>query len=135
MFVPQMRADLPDMFDQIQAYTSILPGRTSPPAYPFGGFVLNINIATTGHRDGMDLYACLVIPLGTYQHGELVLYEPGLVLPLRSGDGVIFPSCQISHFNMPYSGTRSSLVCHSDRAGMEWVQGRLGWSNNQHFRQ
>lgn len=121
------------MFNAIKIYADVLPGRETPPAYPFSGFVLNLNIATVGHRDGMDLLACLVIPFGNFKNGELILAEPGIVLPLRSGDGIVFPSCQISHFNMLYSGTRASVVCHSDKAGLEWAQGRLGWEGNQYL--
>ncbi|KAI1782301.1 hypothetical protein LXA43DRAFT_862601, partial [Ganoderma leucocontextum] len=81
---------------------SLIPGRKASPCHPFAGFVLNFNIATKGHRDGKDLKACLVIPIGSFDGGELCLVEAGLVLPLRSGDAVVFPSCDITHFNLTY---------------------------------
>ena len=111
-------------------FAEVLPGETDAPAYPFSGFVLNINIATKVHRDGKDLRACLVMPIGTFTGGELVLVEPGIVLPLQAGDIVVFPSCTISHFNLHYTGRRASLVCHTDASGMSWVKDTLGWATN-----
>ena len=108
-------------------FVDVLPGATSSPAYPFSGFVINFNVSTKVHRDGKDLAACLVMPIGTFEGGEIVLVEPGLVLSMRSGDILIFPSCTISHLNLHYVGRRGSLVCHTDREGVEWVQKNLGW--------
>ena len=50
---------------------------------------------------------------------------------LRSGDIVIFPSCAISYLNLHYKGRRGSLVCHTDREGMQWVKDNLGWASHQ----
>ena len=126
----QMHKDLPGLFDHIRGYAELFPGHSVSPAYPFSGFVLNVNVTTIVHRDAMDLSACLVIPFGVFAGGDLVLHEPGIVLPLRCGDAVVFQSCRISHFNLLYCGTRGSLVCHSDRAGLEWINDRLGWQKN-----
>ncbi|KAI1785027.1 hypothetical protein LXA43DRAFT_860474, partial [Ganoderma leucocontextum] len=98
----KLKAHLGDLYYEIACYAEEVPGRKASPCYPFAGFVLNFNVATKGHRDSGDLKACLVIPIGTFQGGELCLVEPGLVLPLRSGDCVAFPSCEITHFNLPY---------------------------------
>ena len=122
----QIRTDLPDLYEEIKVFAEILPGRSTPLSYPFSGFVLNLNVATVGHRDTMDLLACVVIPFGKFSGGQLVLTEAGMVLPLCSGDAVLFSSCKVSHFNLQYTGTRASLVCHSDRAGLHWANGRLG---------
>ena len=128
-----MKQYLPDIYESIAMYASVLPGHSTPPAYPFSGFVLNVNVSTLAHRDGKDLLACLVIPVGSFTGGELGLVEPGLLLRLRTGDAVIFPSCDITHFNTTYTGTRASLVCHSDRAGMDWVENRLGWQGHSYL--
>ena len=111
----------------------MLPGSTRPPAYPFSGFVINFNVSTKGHRDGKDLKACLVMPIGTFQGGELCLAEPGLVIPLGSGDVFIFPSCLITHFNLLYTGMRASMVCHTDKEGTRWSYDRNGWEAHPYF--
>lgn len=59
------------------------------PGYPFGSIVLNLNVVTNAHRDAKDLQACLVLVLGDHAGGELCLVEPGIVLPLKSGDLVL----------------------------------------------
>lgn len=124
---------LNDLFLTLTAVAEVLPGHPSLTAYPFTGVVLNLNVYTRGHRDGKDLAACLVIPIGTFTGGELALNEPGLVVGLRSGDGILFPSCDITHFNMAYKGRRASLVCHSDRFHSAWVEERFGWSRNTYL--
>ena len=103
------------------------------PTYPFGGFVLNINVATQAHRDPKDLGLCLVLTIGQYSGGELCLYEPGLVMRLRDGDMVLFCSGGITHFNLHYEGTRASLVLHSDYAGKGWAENRNHWIDNEFF--
>lgn len=128
-----MKKYLPQTSFNIAAYASQLPGYEDCPAYPFAGFVLNVNVAVQGHRDNMDLEACLVLPIGSFSGGELCLEEPGLVVPLRAGDFFVFPSYRITHFNLHYSGTRASLVCHSDRAGIHWRADRLHWEGNTYL--
>ncbi|PIL36998.1 hypothetical protein GSI_00690 [Ganoderma sinense ZZ0214-1] len=129
----QLRAHLGDLYFEIACYADEIPGRKASPCHPFAGFVLNFNIATKGHRDSKDLKACLVLPIGIFTGGELCLVEPGLVLPLRSGDVMVFPSCDITHFNLTYTGTRASLVCHSDRDGLKWVGNKMGWRGNSYL--
>ena len=101
------------------------------PAYPFGGFVLNINVVTQAHRDAKDFDICLVLVIGQHVGGELCLFEPGLVMPLQEGDMVAFPSGKITHFNLHYEGTRASVILHSDYAGKAWAETRNGWMNNK----
>ena len=60
--------------------------------------------------------------------------EPGLVLALRNGDAVVFPSREISHFNLHYKGCRASLVLQSDRWLNQWLQDGNGWDGNIHIR-
>lgn len=114
-------------------YADILPGKAACPAYPFGGFVINLNVCTRAHRDWKDMDLCVVIPIGDFTGGELCLLEPGLVLAVRPGDMVIFPSHKITHFNLHYIGKRASLVLHSDRDGAQWVKNRNGWASNHYM--
>ena len=89
--------------------------------YPFGGIVLNLNVATKIHRDPQDLDLCLIIPISDCAGGELVLWELGLVLAQRNGDLSSFPSGDISHYNLDYIGYRASVVFHSDHASVSWT--------------
>ena len=82
----------------------------------------------------MDKSLCVVIPIGDFEDGDLCLYEPGIVLSLRNGQAVAFPSCDITHFNLDYVGTRASLVLHTDKAFDQWtLNERNGWQNNMYF--
>lgn len=103
----------------------------SSPAYPFTGYVVNLNVVTDAHRDFKDKTICIVLALGQFQGGQLVLYEPGLVVDLRSGDWVAFPSGDTTHFNLHYKGKRASIVLHSDKEGDQWVKTRRGWESNK----
>ena len=128
-----MKEYLPDVYDTLIPYAEVLPGNTFAPAYPFSGFVINVNVCTKVHRDRQDLVACLVMPIGDFTKGALVLKEPGMVIPLRSGDAVVFPSGNITHFNLDYEGQRASLVLHSDKTGASWVKDRNGWKCNDYL--
>ncbi|RPD63948.1 hypothetical protein L227DRAFT_478131, partial [Lentinus tigrinus ALCF2SS1-6] len=98
----KMECRLPQLCIDIKAFAEILPGQERSPAYPFSGFVINLNACTKAHRDAKDLQACLVMAIGRFTGGDICLVEPGLVIELRSGDVVIFPSHKITHFNLPY---------------------------------
>lgn len=87
---------------------------------------MNFNVSTRAHRDPMDREICTVLVLSECEGGELVLYEYGLVLELRSGDLVCFPSMKVTHFNLDYKGKRASFVFHSDKDYKRWVKGRDG---------
>jgi len=112
---------LPDSYEKLTHYANCLPGDEFLAGYPFGGIVLNLNIATKIHRDPEDLDLCLIIVISECIGGELVMVEPGLVLGQRNGDMMAFPSGDISHFNMDFLGYRSSLVFHSDAASESWA--------------
>lgn len=102
----------------------VLPFHAPPFAGAFGGFALNINVKTSGHRDARDDGMCVVIPFGKFLGGQLCLYEPGLIFDLRPGDVIAFPSQKITHFNLDFVGTRHSFVFHTDgslrRAGQSF---------------
>ena len=112
---------LPDSYKKLTGYANCLPGDEFLAGYPYGGIVLNLNIATKIHRDPEDLDLCLIIVISECTGGDLVMFEPGLVLGQRNGDMIAFPSGDISHFNMDFFGFRSSLVFHSDAASESWT--------------
>lgn len=123
---------LPDTYEVLAQFADLLPCGEVSPAYPFTGYVLNINVTTRIHRDWGDKEICLVLPIfdSGCIGGELCLKELGLVMRMKSLDVIIFASHQLSHFNLNYIGKRASLVLHSDRGGDAWVCDRDGWENN-----
>ncbi|EPS99191.1 hypothetical protein FOMPIDRAFT_1125118, partial [Fomitopsis schrenkii] len=121
---------LPDVYEQLDVYARLLPGNNHVLSAPFLGLVINLNVVTTAHRDAKDSCACLVLTIGDFEGSELVLYEPGLVIPLQNGDFVVFSSYHITHFNLHYRGRRSSIVLHTDREMVKWQTTRNGWSAN-----
>lgn len=129
----QLLDHLPDIYEELSLFADVLPGKEASPVHPFGGFVLNINVVTQSHRDLKDQSVCLVLVIGRHVGGELCLVEPGLVLRLRNGDIVVFPSGRITHFNLNYRGIRASIVLHSDRAGKAWADNRSGWIGHEYM--
>ncbi|KAJ7708926.1 hypothetical protein B0H17DRAFT_1124715 [Mycena rosella] len=90
----------------------------------------NVNDAYTwAHRDKGDKHLCLVIPFGSFTGGQLCLYETGFSFDLQLGDVLIFPLCDLTHFNLHFSGQRGTLVLHSDRQGDSWFRDYHGWSS------
>ena len=125
---------LPQEFRDLSLDAESLPGNVHPIAYPFLSVVVNLNVTTLGHRDSKDKGFCVVIAIGDFENGELCLYEPGLVVPLRPGHFIIFPSARITHFNIHYSGCRASIVLHTDGEIDKWTHGqRNGWEDNVYF--
>ena len=129
----QLKEIMPDIYDHLEGYASLLPVNNQVICAPFLGLVVNLNVATAAHRDSKDDNVCLVLAIGDYEGGELVLYEPGLVIPLRNGDFIVFRSCDVTHFNLHYKGRRASIVLHTDREMVKWHKGRNGWSTNHNF--
>ncbi|SJL12078.1 uncharacterized protein ARMOST_15499 [Armillaria ostoyae] len=128
-----VRALLPGIYKELTVFVDHLPLNDHSPAYPFSGFVINVGVATDGHRDGFDKLACVVIPFGKWTGGELCLYEAGFVWRLKPWDILIFPSGRITHFNLHFTGLRGSLVMHSDKGGDAWAQGEeLGYNGWSH---
>lgn len=109
-----MQELLPETYRQLMDFVDVVPYSDPPPVAPFCSLVLNFNVATGIHRDPQDLEICLVLVISDCVGGELCLLEPGLVLDLRPGDLVIFPSADISHFNLPFIGKRCSVVLNTD---------------------
>ena len=130
----KIRAVLPEEYQNLTLHADSLPGNVHTIAYPFLSVVVDLNAATLGHRDRKDKGLCVVMVIGDFEDGELCLYEPGLVVPLRSGDLIVFPSASITHYNTHYSGCRASIVLHTDCEIDKWTHGqRNGWEDNMYF--
>ncbi|KAJ6496818.1 hypothetical protein DFH09DRAFT_1103589 [Mycena vulgaris] len=125
--IPKVKRFLPEEYLEIKIYVTKLPLNERSAAHPFGGFVINISARTDAHRDIFDKLFCIVIPFGRWKGGELCLYELGFVFRLHPWDMLVFPSCDITHFNLDFEGTRLSIVLHSDKSGDKWVQTGNGW--------
>ncbi|KAF8880703.1 hypothetical protein CPB84DRAFT_1751361 [Gymnopilus junonius] len=130
-----LRELLPDAFKELSIFVDMLPNCGISPVYPFGGYVLNINVSTRIHRDMGDKDICLVLVISSdnCRGGKLVLMEPGLVLKLRNGDMVIFPSRNIIHFNLHFCRKRVSLVFHTDKCSKGWVVDANGCKDTKTF--
>jgi hypothetical protein len=59
--------------------------------------------------------------MANFQGGQLCLLETGFSFDLQMGDVLVFPSCDLTHFNLHFSGMRATLVLHSDRHGDDWA--------------
>ncbi|KAF8184853.1 hypothetical protein BJ912DRAFT_927667 [Pholiota molesta] len=57
----QIKALLPKSYMALSHFVDILPYSDISPVYPFGGFVVNINVTTKIHRDHGDHDICLVV--------------------------------------------------------------------------
>ena len=125
-----IRKHLPEVHDHLRVFCEILPLNRCPVTYPFPGFVLNIRVCTEAHVDANDNTICVVIPFGPHEGGEIVLYEAGLVLDLKGGDILIFPSYRITHFNLHFVGVRCSIVLHSDKDVKSWNFNHNGWDSH-----
>jgi hypothetical protein len=129
-YVHQLSKIWPEKYKDVKLFADVLPLNHNPTAYPFASFVINIQALTDPHKDSLDLEPCVVIPFGKWEQGDLVLFEPGIVLELQLGDVLFFPSCFFTHFNLPYAGTRCSLVMFTDKHGLDWVRYRNGWEKH-----
>ena len=114
----------------LQASLECLPTSTSHDFNPWSSIVVNFNCTTIAHKDLKDQLLCGVLVIGDCEGGDLCFYEPGLVLPLRSGDFVAFHSSRITHFNLDFKETCVSVVFHSDSNIQSWVHNRNGWIKN-----
>lgn len=108
-------------------YVDTQPMDKDIPMSPFSGFFLNIGVATHAHRDPNDHGPCAVFCLGQFTGGELVLHDLGLVVDLRPGEVIFFPSRDVTHYNLHFEGVRSSIVLTFDKDGLRWVKRNNGW--------
>ena len=125
---------MPEEYCILSMDAEVLPGNAHSIVHPFLSLVINLNVATLAHRDRQDKALCVVLAVGDHTGGELCLYEAGLVLPLRNGDFIAFPSHRLTHFNLHFTGKRASIVLHTDREMEQWTNGgRNGWEANEYF--
>lgn len=129
----QVQVHLPAEYEVLIKVVESLPGQPGSLVSPWVSFALNINVCTEAHRDVGDKGICLVLSVGNYAGGSLVMAEPGLVFELGSGDFACFPSHRFTHFNLHYEGERASFALHSDKAFDRWEEGDNGWSHNQYW--
>lgn len=116
------------------ATASLIPGNDSSPISPFTSLVIKVNATTLVHRDGGDAGGCIVLTIGNHRGGEIVIYEPKLVLETRNGDVTAFPSDVYSHYNLHYRGKRASIVIHGDKQAVAYQKNNCGgWARNQYF--
>jgi len=108
----------------------ILPGKPDSPVAPFLSLVLNANVSTLAHLDGKDFVLCLVLVIGEFLGGGVVLGEQGLVVEARNGDFLAFRSERTTHFNLKYTGERASMVLHTDKEFVKWRDLRNGWAGH-----
>ncbi|KDR70585.1 hypothetical protein GALMADRAFT_144489 [Galerina marginata CBS 339.88] len=107
---------LPEKAAKLQEYVDQLPDNEISPMAPFGSLVVNLNVATTIHRDWNDWDICGVLVASDCEGGDTVYHELGVAVEGRNGDFTLFPSVKISHYNLHYKGKRASLVFHTDRS-------------------
>ncbi|OAX31168.1 hypothetical protein K503DRAFT_806306 [Rhizopogon vinicolor AM-OR11-026] len=110
---------LPDEYEILAELVDLLPGQAGSPVHPFLSLVVNINVCTEGHRDAHDKDFCLVLALGCFEGGELVMFEQG--------------SSETMHFNLDFEGQRASFVLHTDKGMDQWKENRNMWKDNQYF--
>jgi hypothetical protein len=114
----------------IGQFAEVLPADGECPAAPFGGFVINFNVATKIHRDSDRGFCVILVISENCEGGDLCLEELGIKLKLASGDFAIFPSQKISHFNSDFKGERVSIVFHTDADSELWIEHRNYWKHS-----
>ncbi|KDQ52147.1 hypothetical protein JAAARDRAFT_139235 [Jaapia argillacea MUCL 33604] len=121
----------PKDFKTLSEYCELLPLDDMSPVYPMSSLVLNLDVATNGHRDSKDIGVCVVVAWAPHKRGELCVKEIGVVIRTRPVASVIFCSDFLTHFNLHFEGKRGSVVLHADGAFEQWKRDRNGWQDNQ----
>ncbi|EIN03316.1 hypothetical protein PUNSTDRAFT_139665 [Punctularia strigosozonata HHB-11173 SS5] len=127
-----LKQQLPTEYEIQAAYGKVLPLHGLPPGMVFTSLVVNVAVATDGHRDSMDMDICVLAAIGDWEGGEIVFYELGVVIDLKPGDICWFRSTDITHFNLHFKGLRASFVLTNDGAGRRWVENKNGWQPTGH---
>ncbi|KAJ3090991.1 hypothetical protein HDU96_003179, partial [Phlyctochytrium bullatum] len=93
---------------------SALKGMPLPPLC--STIAVNALCQTNPHVDPHDSVEgmCIVLPIGEYTGGDLVLVNSGFRLRIPSGHPVAFRSRTITHFNTSFDGVRHSIVFFTD---------------------
>jgi hypothetical protein len=86
----QLKEMLPNKYEVIKLFADVLLAGASSSAFPFGGFVINLNVSTLIHRGEEDLKWCLILIISEVFQGEdLCFFEPGFRISLKHGDGSV----------------------------------------------
>ena len=101
------------------------------PDVPFACLCLNLGGKATSskHRDYQNLAfgVCAIGIFGDfdyYEGGQLVLYEPKVIIEARKGDVAFLPSATISHGNIRLAhdtDERYSLVMYTPGSNFRWL--------------
>ncbi|KAL0058849.1 hypothetical protein AAF712_014453 [Marasmius tenuissimus] len=129
-----MEEHFPDETKELEAFVHKLEYDGVSEVHPFAGVAVNVNVATIAHLDPMDLYLCLVLALHECTGGEIILEELGIVIDLKPGDFVIFPSTYITHYNLNFKGRRASFAFSTDKRGMAWAKTNNNWDENDYMK-
>jgi len=129
----QFEVHLSDDNELLAQVTDSLPGGVISEVMPFILVVLNLNVRTEAHRDKWDKNLCLVLCVGNFSGGSLMLKEQGLVFELQNGYFAIFRSSESTHFNLNYTGRRATFVMQTDIEFDKWVEGKNNWGHSNFF--
>ncbi|KAJ3110737.1 hypothetical protein HDU96_006297 [Phlyctochytrium bullatum] len=118
--IPWFQKETPDDFTQPFDPIISLLGKTLCTT-----MAVNFLCRSYSHLDSQDKSdgMCIVMPVGEFTEGELVLVNCGYQLQLEKGQPAFFRSSFITHFNRPFKGTRHSIVLYSDRNVFAWKNG------------
>jgi len=100
----------------------------------FVGHYILINMLTTLHCDTNDLedgWAVMIV-LGVFKGGELVLPDLGISLPYRPGDVVFLRSKALYHFIKKFKGIERYVIVLSTPASVfKWAEARMKNMNRE----
>jgi len=88
----------------------------------FAAVVINKLVRTKIHKDLGDIKCgiCVIICWGDFEGGELVFTELMSCVPFPAGSIIMFRSAIISHYNLPVTGNRYSMVFTTDKNLFKW---------------
>lgn len=124
-----MRTGVVKHNDKLDIIAQSLPLNDGSAAYPYAGYIVNVNVKTDGHLDPNDKDICAVIGFGDYIDGDIVLHQLGTSVKLHPLDVFIFDPRRITHLNLRFTGKWGSLVMATDRGLEDWVKDKNGWEN------
>ena len=103
------------LFEKMPSLKRLFPTHIS--VFPTAAFNFGPNVWTHKHRDSQNCPFgwCSIQALGNFDHtqgGQLILWEPKLVVDFPSGTVILLPSSIITHSNTPVVGgeTRASFT-------------------------
>jgi predicted 2-oxoglutarate/Fe(II)-dependent dioxygenase YbiX len=108
--------------DQLTTHYPNLARPSSLSCFAGTTFNLGPKLITVPHRDTANLAngICMVVALGecdSTKGGHLILHEPKAIFEMSHGGVVLFPSCAITHENIPISDNETRLSITAYMAG------------------